>query len=540
MYHGYFNLRESPFNLTPDPRFFFGNGPVQDALEALCQGIEQRKGFIVITGEAGTGKTTLLKRFIQSAAARVYTLGILDPHLTFVELLQCAFGTYGLPPCANDQVTMARQLERYLVEQLERDRVVTMLIDEAQDLDDALLERLGMLTDMERDGARLLQLVLVGQPSLDERLAMPLFNQLQQCVTLRSQLRPLTDGEIRGYVDHRLMAAGYSGEPIFSAPAIERIAAFSRGVPRLINVICDNALLTACAMAQPWVGAAFIDDVADELHLGPLPTSAARWTLPAQQIPEAWGAAKPVGDYGVADIDALPGRRAGKYLPDSVAPMAVRSARPDDSPSGDVHWPGLLLGFAALTLVVAAVVTVQPGKSSFQPVRANITRVIEAVTPLPGQFYRLLMTRGESADGNVTLSTHRQLAEVRPVWRAPDQPKAAVLDNQTTDVDGTHHSAVKTSPRPQPVAPPTAAPHAPGERASANVTRTRPVEFVVVDNSFVRTQPAAEAEIIMALRPGTHIQLVNRRGDYLLVRAPKSGLNQGFVHKEDAFFEPVN
>jgi general secretion pathway protein A len=540
MYQGFFNLRESPFNLTTDPRFFFGNGSVQDAFETLCQGVEQRKGFIVITGEAGTGKTTLLKRFIQSAAARIYTLGILDPHLTFVELLQCASGTFGLPPCAIDQVTMARQLERYLVEQLERDRVVTMLIDEAQDLGDAMLEQLGMLTNLERDGARLLQLVLVGQPTLDERLALPLFGQLQQCVSLRSQLLPLTDDEIRGYIDHRLMAAGYRGDPIFSAPAIERIAAFSRGVPRLINVICDNALLTAGAMAQARIGAAIIEDVAGELQLGPSPKYAVRWTLSTQQIPETWSAAKAIGDYGVADVDALPGGRAGKCLPDSVAPMAVRSARPDDLPSRDVHWPGLLLGFASLTLVFAAVVTMQPGNSSFRPVRANITRVKEAITPLPGQFYRLLMTRGESANANVTLNIHRELPEVRPAWRSPDQPQAAVLDNQATGVDDAHHRAVKTSSRPQSVATQTAAPHAPSEPSRANVTRTRPVEFVVVDNSFVRTQPASEAEIIMALRPGTHIQLVYRRGDYLLVRAPESGLNQGFVHKEDAFFEPVN
>jgi len=544
MYQDFFNLRESPFNLTPDPRFFFSNGSVQEAFATLCQGVERRKGIIVISGAAGTGKTTLLKRFIQSAASRVCTLGILDPHLTFAELLQCAFGTFGLPPCAIDDVTMTEQLERYLVEQFKRDRVVTLLIDEAQELDDVLLERLGMLANLQHDGAPLLQIVLLGQPTINERLAMPLFARLHECVGLRSQLRPLTHGEIQGYVDYRLSAAGYYGEPIFTAPAIERIAAFSAGIPRVINVICDNALLTASAIAQPRVGTAIIDDVADELQLGAPPTYVAHGTSPAQQIPEAWVADKPVDDYGMEEIDALPGNRAKKYLSDDsagMAPTSVRSPRIEESPSSAIHSLGLALGVATLILVVAAFVTVPPSSNSFESVQANLTRIQQAITPLSGQFYRVVTTHGENPEANVARYTDQELTEIRPAWRAPVQAQGAVSDDPSKGLNSASNRGGKSLSQPQPAPVQTSVPQATGERSKKrNVLRARPVEFVVVDNSFVRTEPSSEAEIVMALRPGTHIQLVNRRGDYLLVRAPESGLNQGFVHKEDAFFEPLN
>jgi hypothetical protein len=438
---------------------------------------------------------------------------------------------------------MAQPLERYLVEQFERDRIVALLIDEAQDLDDALLDQLRSLADMERDSARLLQLVLVGQPSLDERLAMPLFAPLHECIGLRSHLRPLTYGEIPGYVNYRLMAVGYCGEPIFTAPAIERIAAFSRGIPRLINVICDNALLTACAMAQPRVDAAIIDDVADELQLGAPADYTAHWTAQAQQISAAPVTEKPL-DYGVADVDRLPAGQAAKYLPDnraSVTPLAIRSARTDKSPSRAVLWPGLALGFAALIGMVAAFATV-PSRSSnsFESVRANINRIQQAITPLSGRFYRLLTLRSESPEATVASYTDQKLAEIGPAWRAPVQPQRAVSNDKSKGLNQTRNRGGKTLSQPQPAPPQTAVPHAPDERSKASVTRARPVELVVVDNSFVRTQATSEAEIVMALRPGTHVQVVNRRGDYLLVRAPESGLNQGFVHKEDAFFEPIN
>ncbi len=266
MYESYFGLREPPFSVTPNPRFFFTNSSCREAFATLCYGVEQRKGIVVVTGEAGTGKTTLLKMFMHRASASVHASYILDPHLSFAELLRCTLAVLGLEG-AGDRLTITRRFYGYLVEQLTNDHLVVLLLDEAQDISDEVLNELTLLSDLENDGAKLLQIVFVGQPEFESKIEQLSFHRLKQRIALRSRLTPLSADEISPYIDFRLTAAGYRGKTIFFNAAVERIAFYSKGIPRLVNVICDNALLIACATSQNVVDAETIEEAADGLQL---------------------------------------------------------------------------------------------------------------------------------------------------------------------------------------------------------------------------------------------------------------------------------
>jgi general secretion pathway protein A len=533
MYEDYFNLRESPFNLTPDPRFFFLNASLQEAFATLCHGIEQRKGIIVITGEAGTGKTTLLKRFIQNSPSRVHTACILDPHVTFGELLQCALGAFGLSPCSPDRVTMVQELNSYLVNQHEQNCIVTLLLDEAQDLDDAMLDELGLLSDLQKNDERLLQVVLVGQPLLDTRLSTPSFD-LRQRVTLRSKLRALESEEIRSYIEYRLRVAGYSGETIFRTPAIKRITAFSSGIPRLINVICDNALLIACATSQRHVGVETIDEVAEDLQLAVLPAHRMPWALKEPTLPGARSAAVPVDNRVLTVIDEMADDRAEEFSRSDITtvPPIVPQARPELSGPPESKRAGLILGFAILALIIAGVIATQQRPDSFEPMSANLTRVTQVIAPLPGRIYRVFIAREESAD-DVRIEI--------PVPRR--QTPAPVPANQsrlpmTRERDSIASSDFSSTP--DLVTPQTRSKnvrHGDNERVNTASANRALIDYLVVDDSFVRKQPTSEADIVTTLHAGTRIQLVERRGDYMLIRSRERGIAEGYVHKEDAFFE---
>jgi general secretion pathway protein A len=542
MYENYFNLRESPFNLTPDPRFFFINASVQEAFATLCHGIEQRKGIIIITGEAGTGKTTLLKRFIQNSPSRVHTACILDPHVTFGELLQCAFGAFGLSACSADRVTMVQQLSRYLVNELERDGIVTLLLDEAQDLDDAMLDELGLLSDLQKGGERLLQVVLVGQPLLDARLSSPSFD-LRQRVMLRSKLRALESEEIRSYIEYRLRVAGYSGETIFRTPAIERITAYSSGIPRLVNVICDNALLIACATAQRHVGVEIIDEVADDLQFAILPAQGVPWALKEPTLPAARSATVPVDDRILTVIGEIADDRAedSSRLDITNRPPIVPQARTDLSKPPKIKGTGLMLGFAILALIIVGVIAAQQRSVSFEPMSANLTRVTQVIAPLPGRIYRVFMAREESADrDDIIRYTDDERIEI-PLPRR--QTPALVPANQSRLPTARERDSIASfdaSSTPKLVTPQTRSKNVrPGDNEQVNTVSTHRalIEYLVVDDSFVRKQPTSEADILTTLHAGTRIQLVDRRGDYMQIRSRERGIAEGYVHKEDAFFE---
>ncbi len=267
MYNEHFGFAESPFNVTPDSRFLFVNPCYEEAFATLRYGIDARKGFIVVTGEPGTGKTTLLKRLTQSTESNVHTACVFDPHLSFTEILKLILADLGLSRSGEDRLTMMGQLYDYLIEQLERGQIVALMIDEAQSVSEEVLEELRLLSNLETDTEKLIQIILVGQPEFEAKLDQPEFDHLRQRVTLRCRLRPLEKHDIGLYIESRLRTVNCRRRDLFDAESIERIALYSKGIPRLINVICDNALLIAYANNRGYITVGDIDEAAHELQL---------------------------------------------------------------------------------------------------------------------------------------------------------------------------------------------------------------------------------------------------------------------------------
>ena len=268
MYDQYFGFSESPFSITPDPRFFYTNPVYLEAYANLRYGIEAKKGFIAITGEVGTGKTTLLRKLMLELRNSINWAFIVNTDLTFDELLQVILYELDLPTQEKDRVAMVTELNAYLIEQLKKGRIVCLLIDEAQNLSDHSLEGLRLLSNLETAKEKLLQIVLMGQPELSAKLDQPNLRQFKQRIATRCEIAPLKEEEVSSYINFRLGAAGYQKNNLFHPDAIQKIAFYSKGIPRLINVICDNALLIAYAASQKTVSAHRITEVARDLRLG--------------------------------------------------------------------------------------------------------------------------------------------------------------------------------------------------------------------------------------------------------------------------------
>jgi general secretion pathway protein A len=267
MYKDYFGFNTLPFSITPDPLFFYDNPSCREAFAGLRYGIEERKGFIVITGEAGTGKTTLVKVFMQRAEMKIRTAFIINPKLTAIKMLRFVLNDLGIVPSTQERGALTLQLNDYLLEQLQERHVVALLVDEAQQLSNELLEELRLLSNLETNKEKLIQIVLLGQPELEVKLDQPELRQLKQRVTLRCRLAPLSNQDVHLYIQARLRTAGFEEEALFDPKAVEKIALYANGIPRLINVICDNALLSCYALSQNRVSAEIIEEAACDFQL---------------------------------------------------------------------------------------------------------------------------------------------------------------------------------------------------------------------------------------------------------------------------------
>lgn len=279
MYERFFEFIEAPFNQTPDPRFFFSSSKHEEACAHVLYGIRGRKGFIVVTGEVGTGKTTLCRVLLDKLDRRVRTSLIFNPSLTTTELLQTINQDFGLPASSTSKKELLDELNRFLLDNLPGGGNATLLIDEAQALSVECLEEVRMLSNLETDKEKLLQIVLIGQPELARKLALPELRQLNQRVTLRSHLEPLDLEETRVYINHRIQVAGGTNKVLFTPRAIEEIYRISRGIPRVINAVCDKALLAGFVKETRVITDAMVTDVEGEL--GSLPVSLPRRAGPA-------------------------------------------------------------------------------------------------------------------------------------------------------------------------------------------------------------------------------------------------------------------
>jgi general secretion pathway protein A len=243
MYNEFFGFREPPFNITPDPHFLFFSDRHQEAFNHLLFGIQERKGFIQITGEVGAGKTTICRSLLEHLGPSYKTALILNPVITGEQLISLVLTELGIETAENDRLANSRQLNEFLLEQLPLGNHVVLIIDEAQDLSLELLEEVRLLSNLETDQEKLLQIVLIGQPELRDVLDQPALRQLRQRITVRYHLRPLSLDETDRYIQHRLHIAGANSRPVFQRRAVRKIHRYARGIPRLINALCDKTLL---------------------------------------------------------------------------------------------------------------------------------------------------------------------------------------------------------------------------------------------------------------------------------------------------------
>ncbi|MGH9404127.1 MAG: ExeA family protein [Terriglobia bacterium] len=268
MYKKFFGLRENPFNVNPDPRYLYVTPHTEEALSCLTYGIQNRKGFILLTGEVGTGKTTLINKLLEWLQREaISTAFIFNPRLREDEFFEFMMTDFGIScdPKSKSQVLI--RLNHWLLERYRAGETAVLIVDEAQNLPEPVLEEIRLLTNLETYTEKLLQIVLSGQPELENKLRQPQLRQLRQRITLRSKTYPLTPAETEGYINSRLRIAGSDGQPVFAPEAIEAVHRYSRGIPRMVNILCEHSMINAFADQRRPVTAEIIAAVARDFEL---------------------------------------------------------------------------------------------------------------------------------------------------------------------------------------------------------------------------------------------------------------------------------
>jgi general secretion pathway protein A len=290
MYKRFYNLQRNPFEITPDPSFLFPSTRHNEALASLYYSVTAHRGFVVLTGEVGTGKTLILRSLLGLLQRRDVAFALIfNPTLSPLEFIRYIARDFGLPVGDKGKDELIHILNGFLLQRHQKGLTTILVVDEAHHLSLEVLEEIRLLTNLETSQQKLLQIILAGQPELDPKLDSHELRQLKQRVALRCHLDPLSLNETREYIRRRLQIAGATGAiQIFSGPAIEAVFSHSRGIPRLINTICENALLAGYAKHAATITSEIIDEVAQELRLGvvsvdPRNTAAARLSREQEQ-----------------------------------------------------------------------------------------------------------------------------------------------------------------------------------------------------------------------------------------------------------------
>ncbi|HJV28586.1 MAG TPA: AAA family ATPase [Aromatoleum sp.] len=347
MYNEYFGFSAAPFSIAPDPRYLFMSERHREALAHLLYGLRVDGGFVLLTGEVGTGKTTVCRCLLEQVPDDCDVAFILNPKLDTVELLATLCDELHIPAPAGEHSikVLVDLINRYLLDANARGRKTVLIVDEAQNLSNEVLEQLRLLTNLETNERKLLQIILLGQPELRERLAQPEMRQLAQRIVARYHLEPLSRPDVAAYIDHRLSVAG-GRQALFPQKVIDRLYRLSGGTPRLINVICDRALLGAYVEGKNAVGAATLNRAAGEVLGGIPPRSGLRQIALASLLAVALaGGAAAAWRYNLSE-HGEPVRSRAAVRSDS-APVAAQAAetpasspaetRP--SPPEEIAWP---------------------------------------------------------------------------------------------------------------------------------------------------------------------------------------------------------
>jgi len=261
MYNKHYGFNESPFNMTPNARFFFQSAKHTEALSTLIYAIEQRKGFVVITGDIGSGKTTVCRALLNQIDCQTEIALVTNTFISGKDLLCSILDDLDVEYKSGSKARLLSQLNNHLIEQIRNDRNVVLIIDEAQNLTPSVLEEVRMLSNLETDNEKLIQIIFLGQPELKKKLALNKLEQLRQRIAVFYHLSSLDFEDTKKYIHHRLKVAGDPKREYFTDEAISRVYAFTKGVPRMINQICDSALLSGFIDGKNAIDAAIIEEV---------------------------------------------------------------------------------------------------------------------------------------------------------------------------------------------------------------------------------------------------------------------------------------
>ena len=273
MYKAFYGLTRNPFEISPDPYFLFATARHNEALASIAHGVLRHKGFIVVTGEVGTGKTLLVRCLLEILRRQeIASANVFNPCLSPVEFLRYIVGDLGIKTANQDKGSLLLELNNYLIERHRKHTTTVLIVDEAQHLEPELLEEIRLLTNLETSQQKLLQIVLVGQPELDLKMDSGDLRQLKQRIALRCQLEPLQEEETKSYILRRLQRAGANSHAntMFPGETLTSVYRYSRGIPRLINTVCENALIASYAEKAQSVRPEVIDEVAKDLRLNVL------------------------------------------------------------------------------------------------------------------------------------------------------------------------------------------------------------------------------------------------------------------------------
>jgi general secretion pathway protein A len=281
MYLNFYNLRKQPFHITPDPEFLYLSPSHKEALAAIIYGIEEKKGFVAIVGAVGVGKTTILRSYLEKAdKKRLKIVYVFNPRLSFEGLLKTIYQELELPVESNDVVEMTNRLYEVLIEEYRAGNTIVLVVDEAQNMPVDTLENLRMLSNLETSRDKLIQIVLVGQPEFEEELQQHRLRQLRQRLAIRSTILPLTEHESMEYIRYRLEKAGVSPSAVFTPASLKTIVKKAKGIPRVMNVLCDNALITGFGYRRKPVTRGIAREIIRDFDGLKWP-SAGRWWFPA-------------------------------------------------------------------------------------------------------------------------------------------------------------------------------------------------------------------------------------------------------------------
>ena len=547
MYQDYFGLIDLPFRVTPEPQFLYSNPGSRSAYAALLEGINSRKGLIVITGEIGTGKTTLLTTFLQSNRdPALQSAVILNPSFSFAELLRFALTDLGIFSPSGNEIELLERFNDYAAQENARGRNVALFLDEAQTLDVEVLEQLLRLSNLASDENKLVQVILIGQPELAEKLNHPKLIELKRRIAIHETLAPLTADEVSGYIEFRVAKAGYRGKPLFHPAAVERISSYSAGIPRLINIICDNALLITFGVSKRKVSAAIVDEVADDLHLhaprqsediasGLADQKAAQsraTTLPGQHeksvsadllgrlYPASFAAVLAIVLVFGFLIGSMASRLGDLFTVKANSPVPVGSRPQADSDPIQDNWPD----FRQLKMEVTRILMKskeQNSASATRPATEYKDAVQQTVVPpIPTLEQEIAPSaqkkRGAASDGDLAArSIEPSVAQPIRLRPEPQSQKARAPQYWP-------HESTAAKPR-----------------KADREQRFFQGLFEVTADSLVFDEPRMESALLKTLRPGSQVRVEQKVGNFLLVRSMKDPTMSGYVPFDDAYLKRI-